>query len=276
MNIFVTGATGTVGQHVVKKLVEKGVGVRALTRCPEKTDFPQEVEVIKGDLMEPETFSGALEGIDGLYLITSSDKVGADLTTNPKITDLAEQAGVKKVALLSVYGGEQIQDAIKTSSMEWTFIQAVGFMANALEMNGWKESIEKGEAIKELGLHERGAIIHEEDIASVVVSVLLEDGHHEKTYTLTGPEALSPAEQLEMMSEVLDKAISFEELSVEEARGNWKKKGYTEEDIAFFIEMALNTPEIGYTVVPTVEEITGKPAKTFRQWVEEHKKEFNA
>lgn len=274
MIIFVTGATGTVGQHIVEQLVERGVGVRALTRYPEKTVFPKEVEFVKGDLMHPETFKDALEGVDGLYLISSSDKLGADLNTNPEIIDLAEQAGVKKVALLSVYGDEDLQKAIRKSSLDWTLIQAVGFMANALEMNGWKESISKNEAIKELGLYERGAIIHEEDIASVFVSVLLEDGHHKKTYTLTGPEALSPAEQFEIMSEVLEKEIQYEELPVEEARKNWKEEGYTEEDIEFFIEMALNTPEIGYTVVPTVEEITGKPAKTFRKWVQEKKDEF--
>lgn len=276
MIIFVTGATGTVGQHLVKKLVQRGIGVRALTRYPEKTTFPKEVDVVKGDLMNPESFKNALEDVDGLYLISSSDKLGSDLTTDPKIITLAEQAGVKKVVLLSVYGDEELQAVIQASQLEWTVIQAVGFMANALEMNGWKEAIEKGEIIRELGLHERGAIIHEEDIASVFAEVLLEDGHHGRVYTLTGPEALSPAEQLNIMSDVLEKEISYEELSVEKARKNWEKEGYPEEAIDFFVEMALTPPEIGYTVVPTVEELTGKPAKPFRQWVQENKSEFNS
>jgi uncharacterized protein YbjT (DUF2867 family) len=274
MKVFVTGATGTVGAHLVSELTEKGVEVKALTRNPERAVFPKGVESIKGDLMHPESFAEYLVGVDSLYLISSSDKLGAELQTNPTIISLAQEAGVKKVALLSVLGDEELKEAIQASTLQWTFIEAVGFMANALEMNGWKEAIQKGEGIRELGLNNPGAVIHEADIASVFATVLLEEGHHQQTYQITGPEALTVAEQLTILSEVLETPIKYEEKSVEEAKENWKEEGYTEEDIEFFIQMALNPPEVGYTVLPTVKELTGRPARTFREWAEENKEAF--
>ena len=52
MTILVTGATGTVGRHVVAQLVQRGAAVRALVRDPAKADFPAGVEVVQGDLLD--------------------------------------------------------------------------------------------------------------------------------------------------------------------------------------------------------------------------------
>ncbi|UVI33215.1 hypothetical protein [Paenibacillus spongiae] len=53
-----------------------------------------------GDLNAPETLLLALEGIDGLFLITFSDESNASLQTEPQVIDLAENAGVKQVVVL--------------------------------------------------------------------------------------------------------------------------------------------------------------------------------
>ncbi|MFD1956956.1 SDR family oxidoreductase [Paenibacillus thailandensis] len=55
MTILVTGATSTVGRHVVKQLVQKGVRVRAVSRNPAIANLPEDVEVVQGDLNEPES-----------------------------------------------------------------------------------------------------------------------------------------------------------------------------------------------------------------------------
>lgn len=47
-------------------------------------------------------------------------------------------------------------------------------------------------------------------------------------------------------------------------------RGCSAEDIEFFVTMRTNPPEAGYTVLPTVQEVTGRPARTFAQWVREH------
>jgi hypothetical protein len=69
---------------------------------------------------------------------------------------------------------------------------------------------------------------------------------------------------------VLGRDIQFIELTEGQAREQWRQAGFTEEIIEFFIWAHGSTPPEGYTVVPTVEQITGHPPRTLAQWVAEH------
>ncbi len=55
--ILVTGATGTVGRQVVAELLARGHAVRALTRDAKGADFPAGVEIVQGDLTEPDSLA---------------------------------------------------------------------------------------------------------------------------------------------------------------------------------------------------------------------------
>lgn len=272
MTILITGATGTVGRHIVNQLVGRGENVRALSRNPKKAGFSEQVEVVAGDLMSPETLVPAFRGVRAMYLIQSSDQAGSELETSPQVIELAEREGVERITFLTVYGEGPVEDAIKNSRLQWTFIQPVGFMANAID--DWQQSIREEGLVRVFQGGKKGAVIHESDIAAVAVAALLEEGHHGQCYTLTGPEAISAKEQVAIISQAIGKPIEFIELTEEQARKQWQEKGYDEESIAFFLEMSKNPPEIGTTVLPTVEKMTGRPAKTFAQWAAEHKREF--
>ena len=72
--ILITGATGTVGSEVVKRLSAAGVQVRAMTRDPGKADsirLPQ-VEVVTGDFEDAEAIRRACAGVDRAFLVTNS------------------------------------------------------------------------------------------------------------------------------------------------------------------------------------------------------------
>ena len=72
--ILITGATGTVGSEVVKRLSAEGVQVRAVTRNPGKADIirlPQ-VEVVKGDFEDADSIRRACSGVDRAFLVTNS------------------------------------------------------------------------------------------------------------------------------------------------------------------------------------------------------------
>src|SRR5258707_181173 len=101
MKILVTGATGTVGHHIVEQLIQSDHQVRALTRNPAKANFPAGVEVIAGDLTDPATLAPAMEGITGLHLITFGGDNYAPLQTGHKLVSMAEKAGVKRVTVLT-------------------------------------------------------------------------------------------------------------------------------------------------------------------------------
>jgi uncharacterized protein YbjT (DUF2867 family) len=272
MKILVTGVTGTTGRHIVKQLLQKGKQIRALSRNPEKAHLPKEVELVKGDLNTPESMQNVFQDIEAVFLITSSMDSSTPLQTDPKIIEMAEKAGVKHVTVLVGYEGP-VEETLKNSTMKWTLLKPVEVMANILL--DWKESIKSEGIVRDCFGDVLSARVHEEDIAAAAVASLIEENHHQKTYELTGPEALSRIEAVATISKGIGRNIVFEEWTEEEARQNWRNQGFEDDDIEFFVLMGKNPPEIGYTVVPTVEQVTGRPAKTLAEWVSENKSQFS-
>ncbi len=271
MNVLVTGATGTVGRHVVDQLVRKGAGVRALTRNPDKADFAPPVEVVRGDLTVPETLVPALQGVDGLHLITFGGDDYALLETGAELVAMARQAGVRRVTLLM---GDELGSVVKSlegSHLAWTFLRPVEFMSGTLD---WAKSIRDEGVVRDGFSSRRSAMIHEADIGAVAATALLEDGHAGKVYTLTGPEALTPREIVRTIGAAIGREIEYIELTEEQAREQWRAAGFPEEHIDFFVMVHGNTPPEGYTVVPTVEQVTGRPARSFAEWATEHAGDF--
>lgn len=271
MTILVTGATGTVGRHVTEQLVRRGVAARALTRNPERarTMLPAGVEIAAGDLMKPETLRDALKDVEGMFLIVSSDEPQADLNTDPRVVAMAASAGVKRVVVLVGFEEGPVEEAVRASGMEWTLLKPVEFMANVL--SDWAPSIREEGVVRELNGDAPSARVHEGDIAAVAVEALLGNGHHGQSYVLTGPEVLTRKEAVRAIARGIGKDIRFVELTEEEARQRWREQGYDGDSIEFFVQMAYQPPEAGYTVLPTVERVLERPARTLAEWASEHK-----
>ena len=270
MTILVTGATGTVGKHVTEQLMQRGAEVRALTRNPEraKTILPEGAEIVAGDLMRPETLQEALQGVEAMFLIVSSDEPSADLNTDPRVVALAEEAGVKRVVVLVGFEEGPVEEAVRRSGMEWTLVKPVEFMANML--SDWGPSIREAGEVREFNGDAPSARVHEGDIAAVAVEALL-GGHHGQSYVLTGPEVLTRKEAVQAIAAGIGKDIRFIELTEDVARRQWRDQGYDEETIEFFVKMAFDPPKAGHTVLPTVEKVLGRPARTLAEWAAEHK-----
>ena len=69
MSYLVTGATGNVGAELVSALVSAGQHVRALSRAGDRRGMPPGVEVLRGDLDDPASLAGPLDGVEGLFLL---------------------------------------------------------------------------------------------------------------------------------------------------------------------------------------------------------------
>jgi uncharacterized protein YbjT (DUF2867 family) len=271
MKILVAGATGRVGRYLVEQLNHEGHHVRALTRNAAKANFSEGVEVVIGDLTRPETIAGALEGVEGLHLINFGGDDYAPLQTGAEIVAMAEKAGVKRVTVLR--GGEKgsVENAVESSSLAWTMLAPVEFMSGAYD---WAATIRDDDVARMAFGDRKTAIVHDGDIASVAASVLTEAGHGGKTYTITGPQVLTPREMIRIIGEALGREIEFIELTEAQARDQWQAEGFPPEVIEFFVMVQRDTPDIGFTVVPTVEQVTGRPARTFAQWAREHVNDF--
>jgi uncharacterized protein YbjT (DUF2867 family) len=222
MKILVTGATGFVGRNVVKQLLQTGVSVRALTRNPATAGLSPEAEVVQGNLTQPATLAPALEGIDRMYLFPVEE-------TAREMVALAKQAGVRRIVDLSAASvtvglhTNPLEHVVEASGLEWTHVRPGGFMANMLQI--WAPSIRAERVVRYPFGDEPMNLIHEADIAAVVVAALLEDGHNGAVYTLTGSASVTVREQVQAISDALGEEVHYEEVSRERARELMKAQG---------------------------------------------------
>jgi uncharacterized protein YbjT (DUF2867 family) len=268
----VAGATGVVGRNVVRQLRAAGADVRAMSRNPVDG-------AVYGDLLKPETIP--FDGVDRMYLFPVDE-------TAREVVARAKQAGVKRIVDLSAAAVtigllvNPVEQAVEESGLEWTHVRPAGFMANLLPV--WAPQVGKERVVRYPFPDEVSAPIHEADIAAVAVAALLEDGHHGKAYTLTGPETITAREQVARIGEALGEEVRFEEVTREQARELWVAEGHDKDFVDFMLGFVnYDGSESGGTEgfsddnydallkpLPGVEEATGRPARTYLQWARDH------
>ncbi|MER5425823.1 SDR family oxidoreductase [Streptosporangium roseum] len=285
MKILVTGATGFVGRNVVDQLLGAGVEVRALTRNPATAGLPPQVEVVRGDLAKPESVAPAFDGIDRMYLFPVEE-------TAREILALAGQAGIRRVVDLSgasVTAGlhtNPVEQAVEESAMAWTHVRPCGFMANMLQI--WAPSVRAERVVRYPFADEPAMLVHEADIAAVAVTALLQDGHHGRAYTVTGPGLVTVREQVAAIGAALGEEVRYEEVTRERARELMKAQGGFAAESADlmlgFVEYGGDAPEGGgyaeqdwsalMRVWPDAEQVTGRPPRTYAEWARDHVADF--
>ncbi|MFG2873897.1 NAD(P)H-binding protein [Streptomyces sp. NPDC048337] len=272
MTILVTGATGTLGRHVVQRLQEAGETVRALTRDPAgATGLPGGIEVVGGDLTQPQTLTAALADVSAVHLLGASGPDHLPLRTGPQIMAMAARAGVQRLTVLSAGEDGELERAVRDSGLEWTFIWPVDYMANAL---GWAEAIRNTAHVREPYAQRRTASVDERDVADVVATVLMTGGQAGRRLVVSGPEALTPADKVSAISAATGRDIRFTALTDDQARAQWRSQGWPEEGIEFMLRMWATVPETVAELTSTVEEVVGRPPRTFAQWAAAHADAF--
>ena len=157
--ILVTGATGKQGGAVTRHLLKSGWAVRALTRDPQKPAAQAltklGMEVVQGDMDQPETLPPVLEGVYGVFGVQNTWTAGveAEIAEGKALIDAAQAAGVKHFVYTSVGGAERntgishfeskwlIEQHLRASGLPWSITRPVFFMDNLLAN---KEDLLKG------------------------------------------------------------------------------------------------------------------------------------
>jgi uncharacterized protein YbjT (DUF2867 family) len=226
--ILVTGATGNTGKELVKLLTTRKVPFRAMVRESEKGKEiakVQGVEVVAGDFDDPDSILRALNGVERAFLLTNSTERAEAQQRN--FVDMASRAGVKHVVKLSQYGACEdstvrflryhaaIERAIEQSGMSYTFLRPNLYMQGLLV---FATSIRERGTFSAAGGDAKISAVDLRDNAAVAAAALTEPGHESRTYTLTGPAALTHAEMAASLSEAVKSPVSFVDISSEEMR----------------------------------------------------------
>ena len=271
--ILVTGATGNVGAELVRALAGCGEGVRALIRRDaDRATLPAGVDAFVGDLNQPETLAGAVEGVGAIHLLSGYEGMGRLLAD-------ARRARVERVVLQSssaVPGGDTSnavaryhilsERAVRDSGLAWTFLQPNSFMSNTLQ---WIPQLRAGDVVRAPFADVPVATIDPHDVAAVSARALTSSDLEGRSYRLSGPDSLLPADRVRMLGEVLGRELRFEGQSDVEAREELLASmpaEYVDAFFSFFADGKLDESEVR----DTVERVTGRRPRSFEQWANAH------
>lgn len=274
--IAVTGATGNVGRALVERLVAGGQPVRALTRDPERAGLPDKAEVVK---FQADDQAALFAGVTRLFLYVQG--AGGRM---PELLDAARTAGVRHVVLLSSgiiqEGADEThpihvmhataERQIRDSGLAWTFLRPNAFATNALQ---WAPQIRAGNTVRGVFAGMLTAPIHEDDIAAVAERALLDDGHEGAAHRLTGPAATTNTDQIAAIARAVGRELAFVEVTAEEA-GPLLFPQTPPEIVRGLLKTFEATVGVPPEITTTVQEITGRPARTFARWAEDHAADF--
>lgn len=225
--ILVTGATGSVGTELIKKLSAGGHSIRAFVRSRAQAQaiaLPR-VQFVEGDFAKPETFAPALADIDRLFLLIPSS---SDVERQQRdFVEAAKQSKVRHIVKLSQLGADEhaagrfqhyhgaVEKYIRHLDISYTFLRPNLFMQGLLN---FRSTIASDGVFCAPAAKAKVSVVDVRDIAAVAAKVLTESGHEGKAYDITGPEALTHSEMAEKLSTAVGKTITYIDVPPEAMR----------------------------------------------------------
>jgi len=283
--ILITGATGNVGTAVVDTLSTTDVNLRALAHDEAKAQSLRDrgVEVVVGDFLEPETMVPALEGVHTVFLLTPIHpgqvsqasnvvKAAKNSGNDPRIVRLSVHQASHEAPSRNTRQHAEIEDELASSGLPYTFLRPQSFMQNTLMA---ARTVASEGRIYQPFKDGKLGMIDARDIGEVAAKVLTEEGHEGKTYTLTGPAAISFHDVAQALSEVLGKEVSYINIPLEKAKEAMINMSISEWRADVLIEYAKAHSE-GYSNFTTedVEQLTGHPATSYKEFATDFERVF--
>jgi uncharacterized protein YbjT (DUF2867 family) len=276
MTIVVTGATGNVGRPLVTALVNAGAKVRAVSRHPQSAGLPADVEVV-------ESAAEAVAGASSVFL--NSRALGDELAA---VVDQACRQGVSRLVGLSAINADddfsrqpsrfrgdrnkEVEQLAVDSGLQWVSLRPSVFATNFAGM--WSAQVRAGDIVRGAYAAASSAPIVESDIAEVAARALLTDDLVGQKIPLTGPQSLTNIELVEIIGAVLGRPLQYQEVPDELVRQRFVGLGFPPEFGDAYIAMLATTIDEPAVVADGVQQILGRPAQSFEQWVVEHKSIF--
>jgi NADH dehydrogenase len=229
--VLVVGATGLLGFEICRRLREAGEEVRALVRTPSTGRVAElaalGAHLVKGDLKQAASLRTACAGSSVVVstATATSRKGGGDTIESVDrdgqlaLVRAAADAGVRRFVYISAAPSRchcpflrykrEVEQAVRTSGMEWVILQPTAFMDVWLSpLMGW--NLVSGRA-RLLGKGDtRTSFIHAGDVAAFAVLAAVRRSLANRELRLGGPEALSGREVVAICQEVTGRPFTVQ------------------------------------------------------------------
>jgi uncharacterized protein YbjT (DUF2867 family) len=282
---LVTDATGHVGKAVIAELASHSLPCRVLIQpTAEPPALPANAQAAPCNFNDEASIQRVVEGVEAIFLACPS---------MPQITEsqlrllrVAKAAGVKRVVQLSGVGANA--EMCCARMLRWYGEAENAIAATGLKVTRLRPTIQMQMLLEFApGIAQHGQIagpfrstrwtwVDSRDIAAVAVAALRDPAHAEKTYVITGAEALSYHEVAERLSAVLDKQIRYTDITANEARGWLQAKGVPPVMIEAKLELWDACASNLINVAPTsvVYDVTGREPRSLEDFAKDYKASF--
>lgn len=262
--ILVLGASGKTGRRVAARLRLRGIPTRLASRSS-PTPF---------DWSDPAGWDAALDGVTAVYMVAP-----AEVGPASEFVTRAQHAGVQRLVLLSGRGADTWGDsafgldmraaeaAVRDSALEWTMLRPNNFAQN-FDEDLFHAPLLAGElALPAGGTPE--PFIDIEDVADVAAAVLTEPGRHRgQIYELSGPDPLTFAEAVDMISAASGRLITYKQITADEYTALLVEQGVGESDAQHVADMfALMDGGPLAMTTDGVAAVLGRSPRTFEDYV---------
>ncbi|MGA5462650.1 NmrA family NAD(P)-binding protein [Mycobacterium sp. NPDC050041] len=265
-DVLVLGATGTTGRRVAAILTDRGVPVRSATRNPTSPGH------VRFDWTDRATHAPALDGVAAVYLVAPPGEADPAPLVEPFLEE-ALRRGVRRVAQLSSSalsegdpGLGAVHRLVRSAMPEWAVLRPSWFMQNFTGEHLVAQGVRDGEIVTATG-DGRVAFIDADDIAAVAAHALTDPVAHNTDHILTGPRALGYDEAAAIVARHLGRPVRHRSVPADELAERIAAGGIPLEFAR--ILSALDVDIAGGAedrVTRTVEEVTGRPARTFEEF----------
>ncbi|RKG46801.1 MULTISPECIES: SDR family oxidoreductase [Acinetobacter] len=223
--ILVTGATGNLGQSVVKQLQQhlplNEFSVLARSQNKAQQYLNQGIKVIYGDFDQPQTLEEAFRGINKLLLISTMEQNRFEQHKN--VIDAAKKAGVKHIfyTSLAIQNIEtsavkdlmishfQTEDYLKASGLKYTILRN-SMYAEAIPQIIGEQAIATGLALA--GGTGKVPYALRAEFGEAAANALMQDGHENKIYSLVGSRKYSYQDIADLLSEISKQKVNYQNL----------------------------------------------------------------
>jgi uncharacterized protein YbjT (DUF2867 family) len=285
--IVITAPTGDIGHQVLERIIDSGEAIRVIARNPSQiaTQMRDRVEILQGSHGDVDIVTRAFAGADTVFWLTPPDPRAESVEaayvdfTRPAC-DAIKSQGVKRAVDITALGhgtasagkagyvtaSLAMDDLIASTGVDFRAVTCPSFMENILR---------QAEAIKKQGMFfspisgdRKLPSCATRDIAAVVAELLLDPSWSGQGHVaVLGPEDLSFNDMAEIMSEVLDRPVRFQQIPFEAYKSRLIEFGMSEAMAQGMTDMAAAKNEGLDNAEPRTSE--NSTPTSFRQWCAE-------
>lgn len=269
--IGVTGATGRLGGRVARRLAAGGVAQRLVVRDPGRAPSLPGAAAVRASFGAPVDARAALAGVTTLLMVSAAESADR-VDQHRAFIDAAAAAGVAHLVYVSFYGASptctftlgrdhaaterHIRDVHAATGLRFTFLRD-NLYADFLPALVGPDDVIRGPAGDG-----RVAAVAQDDIADAATAVLLAPSPHAgRTYSLTGPRALTLDQVAAALTEATGRRIAYRPETLDEAYASRAGFGAPAWQVDAWVSTytAIAAGELA-TVTTDIPELTGHPA----------------